>query len=76
MCSPTPTALTGVFMQSRPLEWLQLPATDKRIVAEDPALIAALIIKGKSRRINSFGKKPPEIIIPYKKITIKCFATV
>ena len=45
----------------------------KKIVAEDPALIAALIIKGKSRRINSLGKKPPEIIIPYKKITIKCF---
>ena len=48
-------------MQSRPLEWIHLPATDKRIVAEDPALIAALIIKGKSRRINSFGENLPKL---------------
>ena len=58
---PTPTAPSGVFMQSRPLEWIHLPATDKRTLAEDPALIATLIVKGKSRRINSFGENLPKL---------------
>lgn len=76
LCLPTPTAPTGVLMQSGPLEWIHLPATDKKIVADDPALIAAQIIKRKKRRIKSFDKNAAEIIISYNKITIKCFAAV
>lgn len=63
-------------MQSGPLEWTHLPATDKKIVADDPALIATLITKRRRRRIHSFGDNPPEIIISYNKITIKCFPAV
>ena len=36
-------------------------------MASYPGLIATLILKGKKRSIELFGKEPSEIVIPYNK---------
>ena len=54
-------------MAKRPLEWIYLPAQAKKVVASYPGLIATLILKGRRRSIELFGKEPSEIIIPYNK---------
>ena len=63
----TPTAPTGVLWQSGPLEWTQLPAQAKKVVASYPGLIATLILNGSKQSIELFGKEPSEIVIPYNK---------
>ena len=56
----------GVLWQNGPLEWIHLPAQAKKVVASYPGLIATLILKGRKRSIELFGKEPAEIVIPYK----------
>ena len=53
--------------QNGPLEWVHLPAQTKKVVASYPGLIAMLILKGRKRSIELFGKEPSEIVIPYNK---------
>ena len=36
-------------------------------MASYPGLIATLILKGRKRSIELFGKEPAEIVIPYNK---------
>ena len=67
LCLATPTAPTGVLWQNGPLEWVHLPAQPKKVVASYPGLIATLILKGRKRSIELFGKEPAEIVIPYNK---------
>ena len=67
LCLATPTAPTGVLWQNGPLEWVHLPAQAKKVVASYPGLIATLILKGRKRSIELFGKEPAEIVIPYNK---------
>ncbi|MGT9639829.1 RNase H family protein, partial [Enterococcus faecalis] len=43
------------------------PAQTKKVVASYPGLIATLILKGRKRSIELFGKEPAEIVIPYNK---------
>ena len=57
----------GVLWQDDPLEWVPLPAQAKNVVASYPGLIATLILKGRNRSIELFGKEPSEIVIPYNK---------
>ena len=67
LCLATPTAPTGVLWQNGPLEWVHLPAQAKKVVASYPGLIATLILKGRKRSIELFGKEPAEIVILYNK---------
>ena len=67
LCLATPTAPMGVLWQNGPLEWVHLPAQAKKVVASYSGLIATLILKGRRRSIELFGKEPSEIIIPYNK---------
>ena len=67
LCLATPTAPMGVLWQSGPLEGIHLPAQAKKVVASYPGLIATLILKGRNRSIELFGKEPSEIVIPYNK---------
>ena len=67
LCLATPTAPTGVLWQNGPLEWVHLPTQAKKVVASYPGLIATLILKGRKRSIELFGKEPAEIVIPYNK---------
>ena len=67
LCLATPTAPTGVLWQSSPLEWIHLPAQAKKVMASYPGLIATLMLKGRKRSIELFGKEPSEIVIPYNK---------
>ena len=69
----TPTAPTGVLWQSGPLEWVHLPAQAKKVVASCAGLIVTLILKGRKRSIELFGKEPTEIIIPYNKEQLDAF---
>ena len=64
---PTVVAPTGVLWQNRPLEWIHLPATAKKVVAPYPGLLASLIVNGHKRSIELFGQEPQEIIVPYSK---------
>ena len=56
-----------VLWQNGSLEWVHLPAQAKKVVASYPGLIATLLLKGKKRSIELFGKEPAEIVIPYNK---------
>ena len=57
----------GILWQNSPLEWVYLRAQAKKVVASYPGLIATLILKGRKRSIELFGKEPSEIVIPYNK---------
>ena len=57
----------GVLWQNGPLECVHLPAQAKKVVASYPGLIAMLILKGRKRSIEWFGKEPAEMVIPYDK---------
>ena len=63
----TPVAPTGALWQEGPLEWVHLPAQAKKVVAAYPSLVAALILKGRRRSIELFGKEPLKNVIPYNK---------
>ena len=63
----TPISPTGVLQQDGPLEWIHLPVTPKKIVTAYPALIATLILKGRKRSRELFGKEMDNIVIPYNK---------
>ncbi|XP_014396142.1 PREDICTED: endogenous retrovirus group K member 6 Pol protein-like [Myotis brandtii] len=58
---------TGCLWQEGPLEWIHLPVTPRKIVPSYPSLVATLIIKGRRRSIELFGREVTEIIIPYKR---------
>ena len=49
---------TGCLWQEGPLEWLHLSY---------PSLVAQLIIKGRKRRVELFGKEAANIVIPFNK---------
>ena len=66
LCLATRTSPMGVLWQNG-LEWVHLPAQAKKVVASYPGLIATLILKGRKRSIELFGKEPSEIVIPYNK---------
>ena len=67
LCLATPVAPTGVLWQGGPLEWIHLPTQAKKVVASYPGSIATLMLKGRKRSIELFGKEPSEIVIPYNK---------
>ena len=66
-CLATPTAPMGNLCQNASLEWVHLPAQAKKVVASYLGLVATLILKGRKRSIELFGKEPSEIVIPYNK---------
>ena len=56
---------TGCLWQEGPLEWLHLPVTSRKIVLSYPSLLAHLIVKGRKRSMELFGKKLANIVIPF-----------
>ena len=58
---------TGCLWQETPLEWLHLPVTPRKIVLSYPSLVAQLIIKGRKRNVEPFGKEVANIVIPLNK---------
>ena len=73
LCLTTSTAPTRVLWQNGSLEWIHLPAQAKKVVASYPGLIATMILKGRKRSIEFFGKEPAEIVIPYNKEQLDSF---
>lgn len=63
----TPVIPTGLLWQNGPLEWIHLAASPKKIVASYPFMVSLLIIKGRKRSRELFGKDMDNIIIPYNK---------
>ena len=51
--------------QEGPLEWLHLPVTPGKIVLSYPSLVAQLIIKGRKRSVELFGKEVANIVIQF-----------
>ena len=45
---------TGCLWQERPLEWLHLPVTPRKIVLSYPSSVAQLIIKGGKKKCGTF----------------------
>ena len=58
---------TGCLCQEGPLEWLHLPVTPRKIVLSYPSLVARLIIKGRKRSVELFGKEVANIVISFNK---------
>ena len=58
---------TGCLWQEGPLEWLHLPVTPRKIVLSYPSLVARLIIKGRKRSVELFGKEVANIVISFNK---------
>ena len=47
--------------------WFHLPVTPRKIVLSYPNLVAQLIIKGRKRSVELFGKELANIVIPFNK---------
>ena len=47
------------------MEWLHLPVTPRKIFLSYPSLVAQLIIKGRKRSVELFGKQVANIVIPF-----------
>ena len=58
---------TGCLWQEGPFEWLHLPVTPRKIVLSYPSLVAQLIVKGRKRSVELFGKEVANIVIPFNK---------
>ena len=58
---------TWCLWQEDPLEWLHLPVTPRKIFLSYPSLVAQLIIKGRKRSVELFGKEVADIVIPFNK---------
>ena len=58
---------TGCLWQEGPLECLHLPVTPRKIVLSYPSLMAQLIIKGRKRSVELFGKEVANVVIPFNK---------
>lgn len=63
----TPYTPTAALWQKGILEWLHLPHIQARVVTDYPYMLSLLIIKGRERSWELFGKEPAEIVIPYNK---------
>ena len=64
---------TGCLWQEGPLEWLHLPVNPRKIVLSYPSLVAQLIIKGRKRSVELFGKEVANIVIPFNKDQLQVF---
>lgn len=64
---PTKYTPTACLWQNGVLEWLHLPHTQAKMLADFPYLCSLLIIKGRVRSKELFGKEPYTIVTPYKK---------
>ena len=62
---------TGCLWQEGPLEWLHLPVTSRKIVLSYPSLVAQLIIKGRKRSVELFGKEVANIVIPFNNYQLQ-----
>ena len=62
---------TGCLRQEGPLECLHLPVTPRKIVLSYPSLVAQLIIKGRKRNVELFGKEGVNIVIPFNNDQLK-----
>ena len=47
------------------MECLHLPMTPRKVVLSYPSLMAQLIIKGRKRSVELFGKEVANIVIPF-----------
>jgi len=56
---------TGCLWQEGPLEWIHLPVNPRKTVLSYPSLVAQLIIKGRKRSVELFGKEVANIVIPF-----------
>jgi len=61
------TYTTGYLWQKGPLEWLHLPVTPRKIVLSYLSLVTQLIIKGRKKNVELFGKEVTNIVIPFNK---------
>ena len=61
------TYTTGYLWQKGPLEWLHLPVTPRKIVLSYFSLVTQLIIKGRKKNVELFGKEVTNIVIPFNK---------
>lgn len=64
---PTTYTPTACLWQHGVLEWLHLPHTQAKMLADFPYLCSLLITKGRIRSKELFGQEPHFIITPYKK---------
>ena len=55
----------GCLWQESPLECLHLLVTPRKVVLSYPSLVAQLIIKGRKRSVELFGKEVANIVIPF-----------
>ena len=56
---------TVCLWQEGPLAWIHLPENPRKTVLSYPSLVAQLIIKGRKRSVELFGKEVANIVIPF-----------
>lgn len=61
----TPHAPTAVLYQEKPLRWLHLPVSPKRVLSPYYSLVAVLVAEGRQESIQLFGKERTYICVPY-----------
>ena len=53
--------------------WFLLPVTRRKIVLSYPSLVTQLIIKGRKRSVELFGKEVTNTVIPFNKDQLQVF---
>lgn len=59
---------TGCLWQDALLEWVHLPHSPSKGLISYPSLVAQLIVKGRTRSKEIFGRDMQEIVIPYSRL--------
>ncbi|XP_016060605.1 PREDICTED: endogenous retrovirus group K member 25 Pol protein-like [Miniopterus natalensis] len=65
---PTNYFPTGLFWQEAPIEWIHLSSSRKKVITPYAMSVAQLILQGRKRAIELFGKQPATIIVPYSSM--------
>ena len=58
---------TRVFCQSEPIVWVHLPVSPSHVVMPYYELVLLLLWKATKMSIQTFGKFPDKIVLPYDK---------
>lgn len=62
---------TGVLWQDNPLLWIHLPSSPSKVLIPYPSLVTKVLILGREKSRQHFGRDPDQLILPYTKEQIK-----
>ena len=66
----------NVYLQDacdKKAHWFHLPVTPRKIVLSYPNLVTQLILKGRKRSVELFGKEVANILFPFNEDQLQVF---